>query len=693
MNARPKPGTARSRPALVAFLGGLVLTLFTLVEPVSESLRGIDRRMGDRALFHGAGPPERQDLVFLGIDEESLTLQGLDPQLIESNRNLTRMAARFPWDRRVHADAIEKLLHSGARLVVLDLVLAEPSDPAADAALADVISRYPGRIILASVFTPLSVEGDGFMLVEPEFLRIGSPPAIGFVNFRPDDDGVIREVHYSSTLSYENNQATILGETRFPSLAGATLEALGKSPPVSAEPRFSTAGTKGAAGVYSPLSIRSLFIPDDWEKRYGSGHFFRDKIIVIGPAAARFQDNHQTPIGLLLGPQLHLQAVAAGLENDFVTRHLENPRSVFWLALAGSFAAAALMFLITRPLLVVAGSVAAIAICYATAFALARFDSTWIGLTPFASTLFFGSVSGQSYDLLRERLERGRLHRQFRRFVSRDVADSLVDNPSIYQLAATGRKRRVVVMFTDLRGFTSLSEQVPPEQLFSQLNEYLTSMVKIIFAHGGTLDKFIGDAILAHWGALEDGDDRQFASSAMAATEAMGATLAPLNASWKTRGLPELEMGIGLHIGDVLAGEIGSVQRTEFGVIGDAVNLASRLEGLTKTFTCPWLASGAFIAATGNEFRLRRIAKVRVSGRQEPVDLWTSALCEVSRVSFAQALEFFEAGDFEAAVERFEIYLKDFIQDRVAERLLEQTRQLGTLPPPEWTGILELSDK
>ena len=307
--------------------------------------------------------------------------------------------------------------------------------------------------------------------------------------------------------------------------------------------------------------------------------------------------------------------------------------------------------------------------------------------------MFVGAVSGQTFDLVSERLERSRLHHQFRRFVSRDVADSLVNDPSIYQQAATGRKREVVVLFSDIRGFTSLSEQISPEELFALLNEYLTAMVEIIFTHGGTLDKFIGDAILAHWGALEDGDSKAFTNNALAATEAMIKELDRLNADWKKRGLPELGIGIGLHLGEVLAGEIGSEQRTEFGVIGDAVNLASRLEGMTKAFSCQWLGSGQFIEAAGGQAKLRRIAKVQVKGREEPVDLWTSVMSEEARAAYAEALGHFEAGDFNATLTHLEKYVGEFADDRVATHLLGHTKRFLELSPPDWKGIIKFNEK
>ncbi|MBC7980496.1 MAG: CHASE2 domain-containing protein, partial [Armatimonadetes bacterium] len=417
MSARTKNKKPRSLSALLALGGGLVIALTAFLPVVSEGLLSIDRGLGDDVLFK-SGPIPRNDLVFLGIDEDSLTLQGLDPDLISNNETLSLMSPRFPWDRRVYANAIDKLLTAGARLVVLDLVLAEKSDPEADQALADVIGRYSDRIILASAFAPLSVDGDGFMLVEPysKFLEVQPPPKYGFVNFRPHPrDGLIREIHYSRTLSQENDQPPISGESSYNSLAGAVLETLGKSyGKPGYEPRFSVKNDKTkATEIYRPISIRSIFLNDDWERRYSSGNFFKNKIIIIGPASARFQDTHQTPVGQLMGPQLHLQAIASGIRQTFVTRPNSEWRgSIFWSAMIGTIAAAALIYLVNRPIITLACGGIAIALAYLAAFAIAHWFSTWIGPTPFALSFALGTVSGQTFDLIRERLERSRLHHQ-----------------------------------------------------------------------------------------------------------------------------------------------------------------------------------------------------------------------------------------------------------------------------------------
>ena len=690
---------SRIKPALLALVGGLLVSASGFKDSIAESILSIDRNRGDNYLYNVGDPPPRDDLILLGIDENSLTLDGIEPELIESDENLSMMGNRFPWDRRVYANSMRKLLEAGARLVVLDLVLAEESSPEADAALAALISEYPEKIVLASTLAPISSDDLGYTLYEPNqlFLESDPSPAFGFVNFRPHPrDGKVRTTPYRSSMSQENRQIPITGEQKIDSLAGAVLEKLGKSPADDkVNIRFVTTGEKDfGTRIYSPLPIRSIFVPEDWEHRYHSGEFFRDKIVMIGPAADRFQDQHQTPVGQLLGPQLHLQAIGAGLDEAFVVRPFDDWQAgVVYFAAFGAICAALLVYLIPRPIIALVTGILFIVSVFTATLLLARFGHIWVGLLPFGLAFFLGALFGQTYDLLRERLERSRLHREFRRFVSRDVADTLVLDQTIYQAAAVGRKRNVVVLFSDIRGFTSLSENLEPEQLFAQLNEYLTAMVEVIFKHGGTLDKFIGDAIMAHWGALDDGDGADFARSAMAATDAMTVALEDLNKVWKKRGFPELAMGVGLHLGEVLAGEIGSDQRTEFGVIGDAVNLSSRLEGLTKAFGCSWLASGAILDATGPLPGTRRIARVRVKGRKEPVELWGASRCEPSALSYAEALAAFEAGNFEASHAQLEKHLENFADDRIATSLFNHTSRLRAKPPEGWEGIIEFTEK
>ncbi len=702
----------RLRTAGLALAGGALVAAAALIEPAANYILTIDRGLGDDALYSPGNPEPREELVFLGIDEDSMTMQGLDPELIASEPNLSRMSQRFPWDRRVYADVLEKLFAAGAKLVVIDLVFAEASDPEADALLAATLAKYADKVILAAQFAPMDTGGEGFFLQEPlyEFIESDPYPEYGFVNLRPDaSDQQVRFAYYSSSLAEENGAAAIQGEPRFDSLAGAVLKKMGKPAPFDRaqikfaveEPYYDKVGEDtivqikpGGTRIYKPISIRNLFIPDEWEHRFKSGEYFRDKVIMIGPAFARSQDVHKTPAGMLWGPQVHLQAIGSGLSDSYSFRPIgEWQGGVVLMAALGAILAAIFAIFIKKPIASLVTVILTITGVVGAAFAYARFGSVWIGPTPFSAAFFVGAVTGQTWDLLRERQERSRLHNQFRRFVSRDVADSLVNDPSIYQHAAKGRKRRVVVVFSDIRGFTSLSEQISPEELFSLLNEYLTAMVKIIFAHGGTLDKFIGDAILAHWGALDDGDEKKFAASALAAAQDMIKELERLNAGWKTRGLTELGIGVGLHLGEVLAGEIGSEQRTEFGVIGDAVNLASRLEGMTKAFSCQWMGSGQFMTAAGGQDALRRIARVRVKGREEPVDLWTATPSEAARTAYADALALFEKGDFQASFDALEAYLAEYPADKIASHLHRYAKQFKEDPPANWEGVIRFTEK
>jgi len=580
----------------------------------------VDRSFGDWIIRYSGGLPENKGLVLLGIDEESMSLDKLEPAEIAASPALELMSQRFPWDRRVWAHAIDRLADAGAKLIVLDLIFSEPSDPEADAALGEALQRHSDKVVLGSVFSPAGADdnGEGWVLIEPDdkFIFGEKEIRLGYVNFYKDPvDGLVRSARYTTTLGFENSGVRRTGEPEFRSLAAEVIHAMGEDvPSKNHELRLSGRQKTGAADTYAPKSIYGIFSEKTWKANYDNGKFFKDKVVMIGPVAPRFHDIIDTPMGPVTGPQMHLQAIASGLEKAFIQRST-NPWPVMLIL--------AMLVLIwtqwvKRPLvsvfglMIIAGSVILITLLVGDLF-------SWIILvTGGLFVLGSGWAVVQSYDLVTERLEKGRLRRDFRRFVSRDVADALVERPEMWRDSSGGVKRRVVVLFSDVRGFTERSEQTDPKDLVAQLNEYLTIMVAVVFNHGGTLDKFIGDAVMAHWGALGNGTDEDNSHNALLAAREMISALDRLNAKWETEGKPPFRIGVGLHLGEVIAGEIGSPDRTEFGVIGDAVNLASRLEGLTKTFGCEVILSDEVRIAAGIHEKLIDLGQVRVKGRKTP---------------------------------------------------------------------------
>ncbi len=613
------------RKSLACLVGIAVVMLGFGVFPVGRALIDrTDRALGDWIIRNTSGPPEKKELVLLGIDEASLALDALDPAEVAASPTLSMMSTRFPWDRRVWAQAIDRLAGAGAKLIILDLIFSSASEPEADAELAAAIQRYPGRVVLVSTFSQGGAEehGNEYSLIEPyrAFLDGETEPRVGFSNFKLDpNDGLVRSARYTTTQGIENNGARLNGEREYRSLAAEVIHAMGLEVPTG-DQELRLAGNRetGALELYAPRSIFEIFSEKYWALNYKGGKFFRDKVVMIGPVAPRFHDLHNTPMGPITGPQLHLQAIACGIDKAFIHR-VSSP----WpgMILLGLLALAWTRW-VRRPVLSVFGlmgmicCVAGLALWAGTSFSLLLLISGGI------LSLVVGWLVAQSFEMVTERLEKGRLRRDFRRFVSRDVADAMIDQQDDWQVTAAGVKRRVVVLFSDVRGFTERSEQTDPGELVKQLNEYLTRMVEVIFRHGGTLDKFIGDAVMAHWGALGGGNEEDHARKAILAARDMIGVLAQMNATWLAAGKSPFQIGVGLHLGEAIAGEIGSPERTEFGVIGDTVNLASRLEGLTKAFHCEVIYSEEVKRASGLEDGAIDLGEVRVKGRRNAVRLF-----------------------------------------------------------------------
>jgi adenylate cyclase len=242
----------------------------------------------------------------------------------------------------------------------------------------------------------------------------------------------------------------------------------------------------------------------------------------------------------------------------------------------------------------------------------------WLRMIEPAFALTLALFGGVSYQYFVEDREKRRVKRLFSRYVSKDVFDQLMSDPSKAGLG--GQRRSMTVLFSDIRGFTTFSEQGEPEAIVQQLNEYFSRMVHVVFEHRGTLDKFVGDAVMALFGAPLDDPDH--AEHAVQAALAMLKELEELNRGWAAEGRPTLAIGVGINTGDMVAGNIGSESIMSYTVIGDAVNLGSRLESLNKQYGTSVIISDATRERLQGRYDMRALGDVVVKGKSQPVAIF-----------------------------------------------------------------------
>jgi adenylate cyclase len=243
---------------------------------------------------------------------------------------------------------------------------------------------------------------------------------------------------------------------------------------------------------------------------------------------------------------------------------------------------------------------------------------SWVNMSQPVLSASLALFGGVAFQYVFEGREKRKMHKLFGQYVSPDVYRQLVQNPALARLG--GQRRDMTVLFSDIRGFTAVTERGEPEAIVAMLNEYFTSMVDIVFRHHGTLDKFVGDMVMALFSAPLDDPDHP--DHAVAAALEMIDELARLNARWKTEGRPELDIGIGINSGPMIAGNIGSEAIMSYTVIGDAVNLASRLESLNKQYGTRIIISDATRRRLRRPCRLRPLGDVIVKGKSQPVAIF-----------------------------------------------------------------------
>jgi adenylate cyclase len=321
---------------------------------------------------------------------------------------------------------------------------------------------------------------------------------------------------------------------------------------------------------------------------------------------------------------------------------------------------------------------------------------------PVLTALILSGLLSLGFEYALERIEKVRTRRTLERYVSRNLVKEILENPDSYYSLLRGVRVPVTILFSDLIGFTTLSEKADPEALVAQLNEYLSRMTSVVFSNGGTLDKFIGDAIMAVWGNVRSFGVAQDAKNCVRAALAMRRGLRELNEKWRDEGRMGLGMGIGINQGEVIVGNIGSQERMDPTVIGDSVNLASRLEGLTRIYGVDILVGATAAELARDEFHLRSIARVQVKGKTKPVDVFTLIGARNEDVdpqllkwleSYEEGLEKFRARDFTQAKILFSRFLEFYPDDLLAQTYLARALEYEQQPPDEAWDAIEVFKK
>ncbi len=562
--------------------------------------------------FHWRGArPFHEDLVILAIDEDSLRVGELfEPEELAELPELAQLQT-WPWPRAVYGMALEQLMQAGAQQVAFDLIFVDPSSFGSedDQAFRQALERHAEQVTLGmkpQVFHSAQVEG-----VTAEVVETGLP----VVDLRVPElklghvDMVIAPNQKLLLLPQPLNQ----GDTLIPPFAAAIANRFPPPPPVGINYR-------GPSQSVPTYSFWMLFEPSFWQFNLGSGAVFQDKIVLIGGTTELAQDIHSTPLDVRMpGVEVQANAVATLLEGDgirWLPRHLAVP-----LILGLGVGMGGLLFnqkqvggklgltVLAGPL-ILGGS-------YLT------FLHTWMfPTTALLSTVLVTGLIDTTALGIREQLDRLRLRRILAKRVSAAVLEEILNQPEIFAQSLGGRVSQAAILFSDIRGFTTLSSQIDAQELVALLNRYFACMVTPILEQQGIIDKFIGDAIMAEFGVPLMRDERTEALASVQAALGMRRALHALRIQLQAEGKPLIFHGIGINIGEVVAGNLGSPEKLEYTVIGDAVNVASRIEGLTKELQFDIIISQSVYELVQEEIQATCLGTYPIRGKQEPATLY-----------------------------------------------------------------------
>ncbi|HEX9892206.1 MAG TPA: adenylate/guanylate cyclase domain-containing protein [Actinomycetota bacterium] len=573
------------------------------------AMGGTQLRLTD-GLFPGVAPSE--DIVVVQIDDASLAAVG------------DREQDAWPWERDVHAQLIEGIAADGAELIGYDVTFSEPGDPEADAALAEAIGDVGGYVQgVAAQLNPRPqpearvLRADGLDL--PIAPVAGAAAALAHVNVRPDPDGVARSLPLL-VESPDGDLAPALSLVLYQLREGLSgpyttrpegVEVGGRLIPTG---RQVTMDVNFAGGRKAEQQFTAVSAVDVLDDRVPAGTF-DGKIVLVGATAIGLGDTRLTPLdkaGGQPGVLVHANALNTMLQGAFLEQ-AGTPLTagiVFLVALLVALAVAFLRAWLS-PLVTIALGVSSFL------FAFRQFDrGTVMNLVYPPLALLVAYLAALAFRYVTEVRERRRVTQTFSRYVAEDIVQEVLAAPEVAMATLRGASRPLSILFADLRGFTSASEGAAPENVVAALNVYLDAMTRAVNEERGTIDKFMGDCVMAFWGAPR-AEPEHAAKSVRSAMRMLDEIDKAVAGNPDARHLQVAGCGVGIATGPAVVGNIGSHERLDYTVIGDTVNTASRLCGVADAGQI--VVTEETAAALGDGFRVAPLPPLKVKGKKEPL--------------------------------------------------------------------------
>ena len=640
----------------ITIIIGTIVTAFYLI----GFLGTWENKISDA--FYTPGVPSNE-IVIVEIDDASL--QALDSE--------------WPLPRHYYATVIDNL--NDSKVIGIDIEFFTNQSYTEDVLLADSINKS-GKVVLAVKYENFSIRNNrvyGTELLKPIAL-LGSPGKdfeVGFVNLYEESDGVIRYFtpHLSGIEDHDHFSVVIaekyLGFSRSLTESQMLIKFYAKP------------------GGYNRVKFSDVYTNN-------TNFDFTDKIVLIGVTTQDAHDFHTVPISneAMPGVEIHANLVQSIILQDYL--HVQNTFTVIGIIFLFAFLTGFLFYKLKMHIAVIILILIGITYVITSIYIFDYLNIIMNVLYPMIS-LISVSVGLIAMYYRTEEKSRKWITSIFGKYVSPVVINHLLLNPDKIKLG--GEKRNITIFFSDIRGFTPISEKMNPEELVHLLNEYLNEMTSIIIKNQGLVDKFMGDAIMAFWGAPYDLSNH--AEIACLSSLEMIEKLSDLQKKWKQQGIPFFEIGIGLNSGEAIVGNMGSSTRFDYTAIGDNVNLASRMEGLNKIYGTNMILTEKTFESVKDKFETRKLDAVKVKGKRKSIFIY-ELVCRKNELSnkqqdfirsYEEGLELYFGKKWEEAIKIFQNILKDK-DDKATSVLITRCQQFIKNPPlKEWDGVWTMETK